>query len=230
MGATISQTFDSGINLETKDQLFISGVGLLTKDSNSTIIGYYVSPFSKTESQYVYKPITQSVLFMGVDMDDDAIINTPTSAKKFAHGYFLANVTRNHTLTDGVETEVITFIAKNHEGKSEDYTITVQTDMSPNQDYKVVKVPDPTTCKSGQYIKQLGQVYETGSAKPRTFTHACQDVAHTSGEFLFKLFGGLFGLLFLVFLLYMSGMFGTSVRSTDRVSGNNPGSVTPVGW
>jgi hypothetical protein len=177
MGGTISQSFDSGVDLETQDKLFISGVGVHTEGSINTITGYYISPYGKTISEYVYKPVTGIISIMGSEPTTSDNPNIPTTEMKFSPGYFLSNVKRIHTLDkeSGIEEETITFFTKNHEKNIEEVTLKVQTMLNPGDSYKVISEPDPTKCLDGQFIDTLDQKFSLMSNEPRTFSHTCQD-------------------------------------------------------
>ena len=174
----ITQSFDSGFDLKTQDPLFISGVGVYTLDGLSTIVGYYVSPYGKNTSKYIYKPVTDiSPMFMGKQPEPSDNPNYPTTFTKFSPGYFLANVQRAHARNEetNIEEESIKFITKNHEKNIEEVTLKIQTMLVPGDGYVFVPNPSPTTCGTNQYIKKLGLSYKMGGSDPRTYSHTCQD-------------------------------------------------------
>jgi hypothetical protein len=170
-----NQTFDSNEE-KSQEQLFISGVCMYSKDSENTIVGYYISPYGKKTSEYIYKPIVEMLSVNG-DSESQTTSNIPTSETKFSPGYFLSNIVRSHNLDkeSGIEEETIKFITKNYEKNIEEVTLKVQTMMTPGSGYTVKSLPDPTQCGDDQYIKKIGQTYTTMSDTPRTFSHECQD-------------------------------------------------------
>jgi hypothetical protein len=169
----ISLSFDTGVDLETQNGLFISGVGIMTEDSLDIIVGYYVSPYGKTTSEYIYKPITTTFTLLGKSETNEV---QPTKSTKFSPGYFLANIKQEHTFDKetGIEQHHITFITKNYEKNVEEVTLKVQFMLEPGENYKSSN-PDPTQCLDGQYIKKLDQTFLMGSDDPRVYSHVCQD-------------------------------------------------------
>jgi hypothetical protein len=202
MGHAISKSFDTGVDLETQNGLFISGVGVYSEEYINSIVGYYVSPYGKKTSEYIYKPVTGNTSMNGSAMQPMEP-PPPTTSVKFSPGYFLANIKRSHTLDrdTGIEKETIIFITKNYEKKVEEVILDVNTMLMPVENY-MASTHAPTQCLDGQYIKTLGQKYKTMSDVPRTFSHTCQDSPVSSTSYKAPIIGA-GALLLIVLILYM---------------------------